>query len=61
MKSSFCIDLQRFMLIPTKFPLSPNIVSDGKASELGIRNFELGNNHLSVTKNAFYNQLSGDM
>ena len=25
MKSSFCIDLQRFMLIPTKFPLSPNL------------------------------------
>ena len=25
MKSSFCIDLQRFMLIPTKFPLSLNI------------------------------------
>ena len=24
MKSSFCIDLQRFMLIPTKFPLSHN-------------------------------------
>lgn len=24
MKSSFCIDLQRFMLIPTKFPLSLN-------------------------------------
>ena len=24
MKSSFCIDLQRFMLIPTKFPLSQN-------------------------------------
>ena len=23
MKSSFCIDLQRFMLIPTKFPLTP--------------------------------------
>ena len=22
MKSSFCIDLQRFMLIPTKFPLN---------------------------------------
>ena len=22
MKSSFCIDLQKFMLIPTKFPLS---------------------------------------
>ena len=26
MKSSFCIDLQRFMLIPTKFPLSHGIV-----------------------------------
>ena len=26
MKSSFCIDLQRFMLIPTKFPLSHNSV-----------------------------------
>lgn len=25
MKSSFCIDLQRFMLIPTKFPLSQKI------------------------------------
>lgn len=25
MKSSFCIDLQRFMLIPTKFPLSPKV------------------------------------
>ena len=25
MKSSFCIDLQRFMLIPTKFPLSPEL------------------------------------
>ena len=24
MKSFFCIDLQRFMLIPTKFPLSHN-------------------------------------
>ena len=24
MKSSFCIDLQRFMLIPTKFPLTPD-------------------------------------
>ena len=24
MKSSFCIDLQRFMLIPTKFPLTPS-------------------------------------
>ena len=26
MKSSFCIDLQRFMLIPTKFPLSLSIL-----------------------------------
>ena len=25
MKSSFCIDLQRFMLIPTKFPLTRSI------------------------------------
>ena len=25
MKSSFCIDLQRFMLIPTKFPLSREV------------------------------------
>ena len=25
MKSSFCIDLQRFMLIPTKFPLSHDL------------------------------------
>lgn len=28
MKSSFCIDLQRFMLIPTKFPLSPPLSSE---------------------------------
>ena len=28
MKSSFCIDLQRFMLIPTKFPLSPFFFPD---------------------------------
>ena len=28
MKSSFCIDLQRFMLIPTKFPLSRLALSD---------------------------------
>ena len=25
MKSSFCIDLQRFMLIPTKFPLTHSL------------------------------------
>ena len=25
MKSSFCIDLQRFMLIPTNFPLTPSL------------------------------------
>ena len=29
MKSSFCIDLQRFMLIPTKFPLSLAVGSVG--------------------------------
>ena len=28
MKSSFCIDLQRFMLIPTKFPLNHDISTD---------------------------------
>ena len=28
MKSSFCIDLQRFMLIPTKFPLSPRLANE---------------------------------
>ena len=31
MKSSFCIDLQRFMLIPTKFPLSRSLLFDGKS------------------------------
>ena len=38
MKSSFCIDLQRFMLIPTKFPLSRNKdnLSRGKASKTGV-------------------------
>jgi len=30
MKSSFCIDLQRFMLIPTKFPLSRSLGSSDK-------------------------------
>ena len=33
MKSSFCIDLQRFMLIPTKFPLSPEIRADIRLQE----------------------------
>ena len=28
MKSSFCIDLQRFMLIPTKFPLNPSATTN---------------------------------
>ena len=32
MKSSFCIDLQRFMLIPTKFPLSHDML--GKMNSL---------------------------
>ena len=35
MKSSFCIDLQRFMLIPTKFPLSRHYV---------IKDFDVTNN-----------------
>ena len=37
MKSSFCIDLQRFMLIPTKFPLTLTITSlqDSKRSVKG--------------------------
>ena len=30
MKSFFCIDLQRFMLIPTKFPLSRGMAKFGK-------------------------------
>lgn len=38
MKSSFCIDLQRFMLIPTKFPLThvmPNININTSADVAG--------------------------
>ena len=30
MKNSFYIDLQRFMLIPTKFPLSHNLTCVGR-------------------------------
>ena len=30
MKSSFCIDLQRFMLIPTKFPLTHELKGNKK-------------------------------
>jgi hypothetical protein len=30
MKSSFCIDLQRFMLIPTKFPLTQDLGATDK-------------------------------
>ena len=36
MKSSFCIDLQRFMLIPTKFPLSRLVASNIIFAVLGI-------------------------
>ena len=35
-----------------------NIVSDGKASELGIWNFELGNNRLLITKTPFVTNYS---
>ena len=38
MKSSFCIDLQRFMLIPTKFPLSHNTI----VSLVEVPKFEKG-------------------
>lgn len=31
MKNSFYIDLQGFMLIPTKFPLSPNSLDNARA------------------------------
>ena len=42
MKSSFCIDLQRFMLIPTKFPLSRSAediicISDAQYYELSAQ------------------------
>ena len=39
MKSSFCIDLQRFMLIPTKFPLSHKI-SSPRAISQKVRSFD---------------------
>ena len=54
MKSSFCIDLQRFMLIPTKFPLSPKnlrlsaeyaLVNDRTLSK---HNYSLVNTELSI-------------
>ena len=32
MKSSFCIDLQRFMLIPTKFPLTLYVATESKGT-----------------------------
>ena len=35
MKSSFCIDLQRFMLIPTKFPLTRNQVKKSIKQDKG--------------------------
>ena len=35
MKSSFCIDLQRFMLIPTKFPLSRFLASHVGKNNIG--------------------------
>ena len=46
MKSSFCIDLQRFMLIPTKFPLSPKT---GKKDWTADDVADWGTTNLSVT------------
>ena len=37
MKSSFCIDLQRFMLIPTKFPLSQYYVILAKVLRITLQ------------------------
>ena len=34
MKSSFCIDLQRFMLIPTKFPLTLSLMKSSFCIDL---------------------------
>ena len=40
MKSSFCIDLQRFMLIPTKFPLS-RLSASTELSQTQTRGYNL--------------------
>ena len=36
MKNSFYIDLQRFMLIPTKFPLTPSNPQKTRVLNLGV-------------------------
>ena len=46
MKSSFCIDLQRFMLIPTKFPLNrkySQVKPNFNPSVLIIRGYNIEN------------------
>ena len=50
MKSSFCIDLQRFMLIPTKFPLSLLLLIIGNFLWIFIQVYK--------TKKAFRRMLS---
>ena len=49
MKSSFCIDLQRFMLIPTKFPLS----------RVSFKNDKLPHDYASATNIRVYVELPG--
>ena len=58
MKSSFCIDLQRFMLIPTKFPLSPKIfdINDSYIKKYAATHHEPQRKSLCLTKNPFQNQ-----
>ena len=50
MKSSFCIDLQRFMLIPTKFSLSPFF--DKKFTNV------LSNRLKCITKYVYYGNIT---
>ena len=54
MKSSFCIDLQRFMLIPTKFPLSRCKPKIYEKKRIRIRwlfiTLSLGNDNVFVSR-----------
>ena len=51
MKSSFCIDLQRFMLIPTKFPLSLDVSAVSDGTTISFAHYvELDNNSLVIKK-----------
>lgn len=58
MKSSFCIDLQRFMLIPTKFPLSPfNVVITTLKGHNGIFFYVLSIHRTHIIIPPFYKTL----